>query len=95
MLFRSFPVLEMIIQNSGISYDLDSTCDGLKASIRNLLELFEFNYNWTKETETLWENNITRLNEIISSNPELGREIEELVKKYSLNKIQEKASGSV
>jgi hypothetical protein len=82
----NFPVLEIIIQNQDLSKSLDSTCDNLKESIRNLLNLFEFNYEWTAEAEMFWRNNISRLNEIISSNPDLAKDIENLVKKYSLNK---------
>jgi hypothetical protein len=76
-----FPMLEMLIQDKGIAGNVDSALDSLKASIRSMMDLFEFVWSWDAASEELWRNNIAKLNEVISANPGMQSEIEELVKK--------------
>jgi hypothetical protein len=47
------------------------------------MDLFNFTWGWDKESEAMWRSNVTRLNEVIETNPGMQREIEEIVKRHS------------
>jgi len=78
-----FPMLEMLIQDRGVAGNVDAALDSLKGSIRSLMDLFNFTWGWDKESEAMWRSNVTRLNEVIETNPGMQREIEEIVKRHS------------
>jgi hypothetical protein len=78
-----FPMLEMLIQDQGVEGNVDAALDSLKGSIRSLMNLFNFTWGWDKESEAMWRSNVTRLNEVIETNPGMQREIEEIVKRHS------------
>jgi hypothetical protein len=78
-----FPMLEMLIQDKGIGGNVDSALDSLKGSIHSMMELFEFAWSWDTTSEEVWRNNIAKLNEVISANPRMQGEIEEIVKKHT------------
>jgi hypothetical protein len=78
-----FPMLELLIQDRGIAGNVDSALDSLKGSIHSIMDLFEFAWNWDTASEEMWRNNIAKLNEVISANPGMQGEIEEIVKKHT------------
>jgi len=78
-----FPMLEMLIQDTGIAGNVDSTLESLKGSLRSMMELFEFAWSWDTTSEEMWRNNIAKLNEVISANPGMQDEIEEIVKRHT------------
>ncbi len=77
-----FPMLEMLIQDRGIAGNADAALDGLKASIRSLMELFDFAYGWNAASESLWRRNAERLGEVIEANPGMQGEIDEIVRRH-------------
>jgi hypothetical protein len=77
-----FPMLEMLIQDKGVVGSVDSALDGLKTSIKSLMELFDFAYGWDAASESLWRSNVERLGEIIEANPGMQAEIDEIVKRH-------------
>jgi len=77
------PILEMLIQDRGIVDNVDFALDSLKGSIRSLMELFEFAWCWDAASEERWRSNIAKLNEVISANPGMQYEIDEIVKKHT------------
>jgi hypothetical protein len=81
-----FPVLEMLIQDREIAQNIEVALEAFKGSIASLLELFDFNWDWSPEAEEKWKSNIARLSEIIEANPEIESEIKVLVNRYSVQK---------
>jgi hypothetical protein len=78
-----FPMLELLIQDRGVAGNIDSALDGLKGSIRTLMELFDFAWGWDSVSEAMWRSNIEKLDEVIKANPGMQGEIEEIVKRHT------------
>jgi hypothetical protein len=78
-----FPMLEMLIQDRDVARNIDTALDSLKGSIHSLMDLFDFAWGWDQESEARWRTNISRLNEVIETNPGMQAEIEDLVKRHS------------
>ena len=76
-----FPILEMLIQDREIASRIDSVCRSIRESLAGLSGLFDFAYAWDTESEARWRNGVARLSEVIAGNPEMQREIEELVRR--------------
>lgn len=79
-------MLEMLIQDRGIAGSIYSALDGLKGSIHNLMDLFDFAWGWDSASEEIWRSNIEKLSAVIEANPGMQGEIEDIVKKYSSKK---------
>ncbi len=75
-----FPILEMLIQDREITSRIDSACGSVRESLAGLTGLFDFAYAWDTESEVRWRSGVARLSEVIAGNPEMQREIEELVR---------------
>jgi len=78
-----FPILEMLIQDREVARNLEIAFDSMKGSIRSLMELFDFAWEWDSTSENMWRSNVAKLNEIIEENPGMQKEIEEIVKRHS------------
>ena len=78
-----FPMLEMLLQDHGIAGNVDSALDGLKGSIHNLMDLFDFTWGWDSASEEMWRSNVEKLSAVIEANPGMQAEIEDIVKRYS------------
>jgi hypothetical protein len=82
-----FPILEMLIQDRNIFSNLDSVIDSLKGSIGSLMGLFDFSWGWDTKAEERWSSSLAKIDEIIESNPGMQSEIEEIVKRHSVCKV--------
>ncbi len=76
-----FPILEILIQDREIASRIDGACGSMRESLTGLTGLFDFAYAWDSEAEARWRSGVAKLSEVIAGNPEMQREIEELVRK--------------
>lgn len=77
-----FPILEMLIQNPNIKEELPEMLEEIRTAIESLTKLLEFQWKYDDETKEEIKGSINDLAEIIEENPEIQREVEEIVKRH-------------
>ncbi|MFP3951498.1 MAG: hypothetical protein ACLFVP_05105 [Candidatus Bathyarchaeia archaeon] len=77
-----FPILELLIQNPRIEEELPERLGEIRNAIESLTSLLEFQWNYDDETREEIKRSINDLAKIIEENPEIQREVEDIIKRH-------------
>jgi len=78
-----FPIMEILLQNKGKESEIRSNLDLISETYQIFANLLDFQWNWSDETESKFNNFLMIWNKVVQEYPSITSEIEAVIKKYT------------